>query len=120
MTLLLPKFEVIDGAEVWSPLVGNRVKDELRIRRTRPAGLDLSSVGDVGPTDRRVAIRPVCLEGSDGFVSSPRRFDSFRLERPSCRARITLAEDQHITRFTAHTMPVPRSTPRSSWTLRVG
>src|SRR5271157_4258889 len=96
MTLLLPKFEVIDGAEVWSPLVGNRVKDELRIRRTRSAGLDLSSVGVVGPTDRRVAMRPVCLEGSDGFVSSPRRFDSYRLERPSCRARITLAEDQHI------------------------
>jgi hypothetical protein len=29
--------------------------------------------------------RPICLEGSDGFVSSPRRFDSYRLERPRCR-----------------------------------
>src|SRR5271168_3715153 len=26
--------------------------------------------------------RPICLEGSDGFVSSPRRFDSYRPERP--------------------------------------
>src|SRR5260370_887751 len=41
------------GTEVWSPLVGNRVKDELPIRRTRPAGLDLRSVGVVGPTDQQ-------------------------------------------------------------------
>ena len=50
--------------------------------------------GCYGLSARRVAKRPVCLEGSDGFVSSPRRFDSYRLERPSCRARVTLAEDQ--------------------------
>jgi hypothetical protein len=31
-----------------------------------------------------------------------RRSDSYRLERPSCRARLSLAEDQHLTRFTAH------------------
>ena len=37
--------------------------------------------------------RPICLEGSDGFVSSSRRFDSYRLERPRCRARFALAED---------------------------
>ena len=40
--------------------------------------------------------RPVCLEGSDGFVSSPRRFDSYRLERPSCRVGISPTEDQHL------------------------
>jgi hypothetical protein len=40
--------------------------------------------------------RPVCLEGSDGFVSSPRRFDSYRLERPSCRVGLTPTEDQHL------------------------
>jgi len=49
--------------------------------------------------------RPVCLEGSDGFVSSPRRFDSYRLERPSCRVGIAPTEDQHLP-FTAHAMPV--------------
>jgi hypothetical protein len=43
-------------------------------------------------------MRTVCLEGSDGFVSSPRRFDSYWLERPGCRARITLAEDQYLSR----------------------
>ena len=40
--------------------------------------------------------RPVCLEGSDGFVSSPRRFDSYRLERPSCRVGFAPTEDQHL------------------------
>src|SRR6516165_4763723 len=44
--------------------------------------------------------RPVCLEGFDGFVSSPRRFDSYRLERPSCRVGIAPTEDQHL--CTAH------------------
>src|SRR5271167_412861 len=44
--------------------------------------------------------RPICLEGSDGFVSSPRRFDSYRLERPSCRVGVTPTEDQHLS-FTA-------------------
>ena len=54
--------------------------------------------------------RPVCLEGSDGFVSSPRRFDSYRLERPRCRARFSLAEDQHL--YTAHIRSDPwRSDP---------
>ena len=37
--------------------------------------------------------RPVCLEGSDGFVSFPRRFDSDRLERPSCRVGFAPTED---------------------------
>jgi len=32
--------------------------------------------GYYGLSVRRFAKRPVCLEGSDGFVSSPRRFDS--------------------------------------------
>ena len=50
--------------------------------------------------------RPVCLEGSDGFVSSPRRFDSYRLERPSCRVGIAPTEDQHLS-FTAHRYGVP-------------
>ena len=40
--------------------------------------------------------RPVCLEGSDGFVSSPRRFDSYRLERPRCRVGFAPTEDQHL------------------------
>ena len=37
--------------------------------------------------------RPICLEGSDGFVSSPRRFDSYRLERPRCRVGFAPTED---------------------------
>jgi hypothetical protein len=36
-----------------------------------------------------------------------RRSDSYRLERPRCRARISLAEDQHLTRFTAHNRSDP-------------
>ena len=40
--------------------------------------------------------RPVCLEGSDGFVSYPRRFDSYRLERPRCRVGFAPTEDQHL------------------------
>ena len=43
--------------------------------------------------------RPVCLEGSDGFVSSPRRFDSYRLERPSCRVGIAPTEGGSVRRF---------------------
>ena len=38
---------------------------------------------------RCIAKRYICLEGSDGFVSSPRRFDSYRLERTSCRVGVT-------------------------------
>src|ERR1022692_4447143 len=57
--------------------------------------------------------RPVFLEGSDGFVSSPRRFDSYRLERPSCRVGIAPTEDQHLS-FTAHAMPVPSAHSRPS------
>jgi hypothetical protein len=37
---------------------------------------------------RCIAKRFICLEGSDGFVSSPRRFDSYRLERTSCRGEL--------------------------------
>src|SRR5208337_1987942 len=40
--------------------------------------------------------RRICLEGSDGFVSSPRRFDSYRLERPSCWVGFAPTEDQHL------------------------
>src|SRR5271170_690534 len=53
MILLHPKSEVIHGVVVGSPLVGNRVEAELQIRRTRPAGLDLSPIGVVGPTDQQ-------------------------------------------------------------------
>jgi hypothetical protein len=53
--------------------------------------------------------RPVCLEGFDGFVSSPRRFDSYRLERPSCRVGFTPTEDQHLS--TAHRYGVPGTCP---------
>jgi hypothetical protein len=42
-----------------------------------------------------------------------RRSDSYRLERPRCRARISLAEDQHLTRFTAHNRSDPQD--RTSW-----
>ena len=45
---------------------------------------------------RCIAKRYICLEGSDGFVSSPRRFDSYRLERTSCRVGVTPTEDQHL------------------------
>ena len=38
--------------------------------------------------------RHVCLEGSDGFVSSTRRFDSYRLERPRCRVGFAPTEDR--------------------------
>jgi hypothetical protein len=48
---------------------------------------------------RCIAKRHICLEGSDGFVSSPRRFDSFRLERTSCRVLHPLKTN---TFFTAH------------------
>ena len=43
-----------------------------------------------------------------------RRSDSYRLERPSCRVRISLAEDQHLTRITAHTKSDPRDDPRDA------
>jgi hypothetical protein len=52
-------------------------------------------------------MRPVCLEGSDGFVTSPRRFDSYRLERPSYRVGIAPTENQHL--HTAHTSRVPNA-----------
>jgi hypothetical protein len=45
---------------------------------------------------RRVSERPACLEGSDGFVSSPRRFDRYRLERPRCRVAVAPTDDQHV------------------------
>ena len=37
--------------------------------------------------------RHICLEGSDEFVSSLRRFDSHRLERPRCRVGFAPTED---------------------------
>ena len=49
--------------------------------------------------------RPVCFERSDGFVTSPRRFDSDRLGRPSCRVGVAPTEDQRI--CTAHRYGVP-------------
>ena len=49
-----------------------------------------------GPPARRVTMRAVCLEGSDGFVSSTRCFDRYRLERPSCRAGIAHNGEEHL------------------------
>ena len=51
--------------------------------------------------------RPICLEGSDGFVSSPRRFDSYRLERPRCRVGFAPTED--LTPCHGVTYGVPRT-----------
>ena len=42
---LLPKYEVIHGGQVFSPLVRNRVKDDLN-RGMRPAGPDLGFGGE--------------------------------------------------------------------------
>ena len=47
-----------------------------------------------------------------------RRSDSYRLERPSWRARISLADDQHLPRFTAHTSRVPVSLPLTKDAVR--
>ena len=58
-----------------------------------------------GLSARRVAMRPVCLEGSDGFVYLHRRSDSYRLERPSCRVGIAPTEDQHLSTAHIHTCP---------------
>ena len=64
-----------------------------------------TSTGYYGLSARRVAKRPVCLEGSDGFVCSTRRFDSYRLERTRCRVGLAPTDDQHLP-FAAHAMRV--------------
>jgi hypothetical protein len=84
---------------------------------TAAGGYDACSTftGYYSLSARRVAKRPVCLEGSDGFVSSSRRFDSYPLERPRFRVGVAPTEDQHLP-FTAHTMRALRSPGRVQFT----
>ena len=60
--------------------------------------------------------RPICLEGSDGFVSSPRRFDSYRLERPRCRVGFAPTED--LTPCHAHVWCPRNRTESNVWCPR--